>query len=177
LIWTLLSVNVFGVEIEDITFEDRYKAGDSMLDVKGVGLMRYMVFIKVYVAALYLKEGVPAAEALSDTPKRLEIHYFKPIKAEDFALSTSEMISRNVDPETYERLQPRIEEINTLYEDIRPGDRYSLTYIVGKGTELALNGKPKGVIGGPEFASALFSIWIGPSPLNEPLKQALLGES
>ncbi len=176
LIWALVSVNVFGIEIEEITFEDRCKAGDTILHVKGAGLLRYMVFVKVYVAALYLKQGVPAEEALSDTPKRLEIHYFKSIKAKDFALSTREMIAKNVDPETFERLQPRIEELNALYEDIRPGDRYSLAYVVGKGTELALNGKPKGVIAGPDFASAMFSIWLGSHPLDKSLKESLLGE-
>jgi hypothetical protein len=176
LIWTSVSANVFGIEIEEITFEDRCKAGDTILHVKGVGLLRYMVFVKVYVGALYLKQGVPAEEALADTPKRLEIHYFRSIKAEDFALSTREMIAKNVNPETFEQLQPRIEEINALYEDIRPGDRYALTYVVGKGTELALNGKPKGVIAGPDFASAMFSIWLGPRPLDESLKESLLGE-
>lgn len=54
-------------------------------------------------------------------------------------------------------------------------DRYSLTYEVGRGTELALNGTPKGVIGGADFAAAMFSIWIGPHPLNESLRSALLG--
>ncbi|MGD9319360.1 MAG: chalcone isomerase family protein [Desulfobacteraceae bacterium] len=176
LIWTSVSANVFGIEIEEITFEDRCKVGDTILHVKGVGLLRYMVFVKVYVAALYLKQGVPAEQALSDTPKRLEIHYFKSIKAEDFALSTREMIAKNVNSETLERLQPRIEEINALYEDIRPGDRYSLTYVVGKGTELALNGKPKGVIAGSGFASAMFSIWLGLRPLDKSLKKSLLGE-
>ena len=176
MIWTFASGNALGVEIEAITFEDRCKVGDTMLEVKGVGLLRYMVFIKVYVAALYLKQGVPAEQALSDTPKRLEIHYFKSVRAEDFALSTREMIAKNVNSETLERLQPRIEEINALYEDIRPGDRYSLTYVVGKGTELALNGKPKGVIAGSDFASAMFSIWLGLRPLDKTLKESLLGE-
>ncbi len=176
LINILASMNVFGVEIEKITFEDSFKAGDSTLHLRGVGLLRYMVFVKVYVAALYLKQGVPAEQALSDTPKRLEIHYFKPIKAKDFAISTREMIAKNVNSETLERLLPRIEEINALYENIRPGDRYSLTYVVGKGTELALNGKPKGVIEGSDFGSAMFSIWLGLRPLDKSLKESLLGK-
>ena len=176
MLWTLMSGNALGVEIENITFEDRFKVGDTILHVKGVGLLRYMVFVKVYVAALYLKQGVPAEHALSDTPKRLEIHYFKSIKAEDFALSTRDMIAKNVNSETLKRLQPHIDEINALYEDVRPGDRYSLTYVVGKGTELALNGKPKGVIAGSDFASAMFSIWLGLRPLDKSLKESLLGE-
>jgi hypothetical protein len=33
----------------------------------------------------------------------------------------------------------------------------------------------KGVIDGADFASAIFSIWIGPHPLNESLRSTLLG--
>jgi len=38
-----------------------------------------------------------------------------------------------------------------------------------------LNGKTKGIIEGAEFASALFSMWLGESPMNKPFKEQLLG--
>jgi hypothetical protein len=49
-----------------------------------------------------------------------------------------------------------------------------LTYIPGRGTELALDGRPKGVIGGADFAAAVFAIWLGPKPLNKSFKAQLL---
>ena len=61
-----------------------------------------------------------------------------------------------------------------MYEDVKPGDRYSLTYIPGKGTELALNGEPKGIVEGSEFAAALFSIWLGKKPIDESFKKQIL---
>ena len=64
---------------------------------------------------------------------------------------------------------------NSLYEDVQPGDRYSLTYIPGRGTELALNGEPKGIIEGAEFAQAVFSIWLGPKPIDNTFKKQILG--
>jgi hypothetical protein len=57
---------------------------------------------------------------------------------------------------------------------VQPGNRYSLTYIPGKGTELALNGVPQGVIEGADFAAAVFSMWLGPKPISESLKKDLL---
>ena len=39
-----------------------------------------------------------------------------------------------------------------------------------------LNGTPKGLIEGADFAAALFSIWLGPNPIDSKFKQALLGE-
>jgi hypothetical protein len=50
-----------------------------------------------------------------------------------------------------------------------------LTYIPGRGTELALNGEPKGIIEGADFATALFSIWIGQKPIDESFKQQIMG--
>jgi hypothetical protein len=57
---------------------------------------------------------------------------------------------------------------------VEPGDRYTLTYAPGWGTELALNGEPLGRIAGPDFASAVFSIWLGDEPMDKPLKRRLL---
>ena len=64
---------------------------------------------------------------------------------------------------------------NAFYEDVKPGDRYALTYLPGLGTELALNGKRLGVIEGADFGAALFSIWFGDQPFDAALKGQLLG--
>lgn len=60
--------------------------------------------------------------------------------------------------------------------EIRSANQYySLTYIPGKGTALALNGEPKGLIEGADFAAAVFSIWLGPKPMNKSFKKQILG--
>jgi hypothetical protein len=60
------------------------------------------------------------------------------------------------------------------YRDVKPGDRYALTYIPGSGTELSFNGSPLVVIDGADFAAAYFSIWLGKRPLDPGLKDKLL---
>ena len=50
-----------------------------------------------------------------------------------------------------------------------------LTYIPGRGTELALNGETKGLIKGANFAVAVFSIWLGSKPINKSFKRQILG--
>jgi hypothetical protein len=135
-----------------------------------------MVFIKDYVAAFYLPEAVRPEEALAGVPKHLEIEYFHAITAADFAKATRSGIARNVSMTAYDRLKPAVEELNTLYRDVKPGDRYSLTYVPGTGTELRLNGTPLGTVAGADFAAGLFAIWLGPVPLDEGLKRTLLGD-
>ena len=43
--------------VEGVAFRPEVAAGDAALRLRGCGLMRYMVFIKAYVAALYLPEA------------------------------------------------------------------------------------------------------------------------
>ena len=173
--FSCVSSKVNGAEIEGIHFEDIYETEGIRLEVKGTGLLRYLGFIKAYVGALYMEVGSSADEVLSDKPKRLEVEYFYALKGEDFGLTTNKVIAKNTDAQTLKKIRPQIDYHNSLYEDVRPGDRYSLTYIPGRGTELALNGKTKGIIKGADFASALFAMWLGEFPMNKPFKEQLLG--
>lgn len=164
-----------GAEIEGIYFKNSYETENIRLKIKGTGLFRYLGVIKAYAGALYLEEKSFSENVLSDIPKRLEVEYFHAIKGKDFGITTNRIIAKNTDAQTLQRIRPQIDYHNSLYEDVQPGDRYSLTYVPGKGTELALNGKTKGIIEGAEFASALFSMWLGESPMNKPFKEQLLG--
>ena len=164
-------------EIEGVRFVDQISVGDVTLRLNDVGLLRYRYVIKAYVAALYLAPGATADAVLADVPKRLEIEYFYGIKAPGFANATDEGIAANVSTETLASLRPRIARLNALYRDVKPGDRYALTYVPGVGTELALNGSPLGTIEGADFAAAVFAIWLGPKALDSSLKAQLLGRS
>ena len=169
-----LTLSTQAAEVEGLKFSKTYIAEGKVLRLTGAGLLRYWGF-KAYTGALYLEEGVPVDEVLSDRAKRIEIEYFRAIEGEDFGPATDKYIAKNVDATTHDRLRPLIEYHNSLYEDVQPGDRYSLTYIPGRGTELALNGEPKGIIEGSEFAAAVFSIWLGPKPINHSFKDQILG--
>ncbi|HAY40313.1 MAG TPA: hypothetical protein DCY53_13875 [Desulfobacteraceae bacterium] len=166
---------VDGAEIEGVHFEDSYETDGIRMKIQGTGLFRYLGFIKAYVGALYLEEGSSVEDILTDTPKRLEVEYFHDLKGEDFGITTNKILSKNTNALTLQKIRPQIDYHNSLYEDVHTGDRYSLTYIPGRGTELALNGKTKGIIKGADFASALFSMWLGEFPMNKPFKDQLLG--
>ena len=161
-------------EIEGVRFADKYQDGDVTLPLRCVGLLRYKILFRGYVAGLYLAAGVAADQALADVPKRLELRYFWGIKGADFGRAGDEILARNVDPETLARLRPRLDQLNALYANVNPGDRYALTYIPGSGTELSLNGRVKGIIPGADFAAAYFRIWLGDDPIDPALRDQLL---
>ena len=163
-------------EIEGVAFPDERQVLDTPLELHRVGLSRYRWIFKVYVAALYLGEGATPAAFEDDAARRLEISYLYGFSAADFAQTTRKGIERNLGAKRALELEPQIERFNALYRDVRPGDRYALTYLPGVGTQLALNGTPLGVVEGADLARALFSIWFGPDPFDAALKRELTRE-
>ena len=165
------------VEIEGVEFQQMVALEDTQLTLSGYGLLRYMVFIKAYVGALYLPESPNSDDVLSAVPKRLELQYFHNIKREDFATATRQKIADNTTAEEQAAIQAGIDRLAQMYRDVSPGDRYSLTYIPSVGTELALNGEPLGTIPSEAFARAVFSIWLGQDPIDSGFRDRLLGVS
>ena len=159
-------------EIEGVRFADQIRSRDVTLRLRCVGLLRYKLFIKAYVAALYLGDGTAPDDVLADVPKRLEINYFWSINATDFGRAGDEILKRNVDDGTFVTLLPRLDRINAWYRDVKPGDRYSLTYLPGVGTQLALNGTEIGVIDGADFGKAYFQIWLGDKPIDADFRES-----
>ena len=176
LILLLGATRVDAARIEGVEFSDSYIAQEKTLTLRGVGLLRYMVVIKAYVGALYMDRNQTADQIFQDVPKRLELHYFHAISAADFAESTRIMIEKNLTPQKAKILAPRIAQMNALYRDVKPDDRYAATYWPGVGTELALNGNPLGIVPGVDFAAAYFAIWIGDHPIDKKFRDHLLGK-
>ncbi len=160
--------------IEGVEFRGTYNGEDVVLHLHNAALLRYKIFFRGYVVGLYLPEGAGPSTALEDVPKRMEFSYFWSIPGREFGKAGEKILARNVDRETMENLRDRLDRIDRAYRDVRPGDRYALTYIPGRGTELSYNGTPLTVIEGADFAAAYFAIWLGPEPLDAGLKRELL---
>ncbi len=160
--------------VEGVPFMESFEDGQVSLRLHNAALLRYKVIFRAYVAGLYLPEGADPASVLGEVPKRLEIQYFWAIPADDIGKAGEEVLSRNVDAATLSSLRDRLDRIRAAYRDVKPGDRYALTYRPGSGTELSFNGSPLVVIDGDDFAAAYFSIWLGKRPLDPGLKDNLL---
>lgn len=165
------------VVVDDFRFTKAVDIQDQRLTLKGAGLLRYMVFIKAYAGALYLPDPAPSDPVMAPVAKRLELAYYHAIRSEDFAKATRAKIRDNVDADQARKLRTRIDRLAELYRDVKPGDRYALTYLPGEGTRLSLNGEDLGLIPGDDFAGAVFSIWLGDHPIDEEFRDTLLGVS
>lgn len=171
----LLAVSLLPALPGNVRFDETTEAGGRTLAVAGSDVARWRRLVDVYAVALYLDEDVGDTDrALEDIPRRLELHYYVAIPAKRIATATRDYFRRNADPAEIEALSADLASFTALYRDVRPGDRYALTYVPGKGTELSLNGELLGSVPGESFSKALFGIWIGADPLDEKLRKNLL---
>jgi hypothetical protein len=151
------------------------EAHGARMTLRGEALLRVGYVFRVYWAALHVGEGVPTEAVLNDVPKRLEIVYLRNISAADLIKAGDGMLRRHLKPAELAAIQSRVDDINRLYRNVRAGDRYTLTYVPGVGSELAFNDEPLGVIPGADFAGAYFGIWLDPRTDYKDFHAALLG--
>lgn len=179
LLFALLIVQPIKVEaltVEGVTFQESVSIHNKQIPIRGAALLRWLNIFKVYVAALYLPESDATNDALTDIPKRLEISYLVSIPGPDFGKGAEAILERNNSPEVLARLRGRIDQLNAVYRDVKPGDRYALTYFPGQGTELSYNGRPLITIQGADFAAAYFGIWLGKDPIDLKMRGQLINE-
>lgn len=168
------SINGWSKDLGGQSFADKLEFQGKAFELRGVGLEKRL-FIKVFVAGFYTGDKFLTDEPLSDIPKRIEVAYLYPIPGRKLAVETRKNIILNTTPEEFEKIKSRVDFMDSLYVDLKPSDRYALSYLPGEGTYFTYNGEVMGMIEGHDFAAALFSVWIGKKPVSSFLKKNLLG--
>jgi hypothetical protein len=164
-----------GVEFGDRAIVER-PGGEARLELCATALLRYRLVFKGFAVAYYRDDCERASDVprQADTPQRLELAYFWPIDGRRFGPAAEEVLRRNLDEKRFAALEPRLRRLHAAYRSVEPGDRYALTYLPGRGTELSLNDRPLALIDGEDFARAYFDIWLGEDPIDAGLRDALL---
>jgi hypothetical protein len=163
------------VLVGPVAFDAAVEVGGTPLRLAGAGLFRWKWVVKVYAAALYAPPGQAPPDPMADAPRRLELAYLVRIRRADFGRAADELLARNLPAEALAPLRARLDRLHAAYVDVQPGDRYTLTYLPGLGTELAHNGRPLVTVEGVDFARAYFGIWLGADPIDAGLRDQLLG--
>ncbi|HSB36897.1 MAG TPA: chalcone isomerase family protein [Thermoanaerobaculia bacterium] len=145
------------------------------LKLNGMGLRKKVVF-KVYVAALYVEKPSKDAAALlsSGEIKSIRLHILRSLKGSQVTEAIAEGFERN-SKEQMPKLKPRLDRLSAMVPDVKEGDEIALTWVPEKGVVVSVRGTDRGTIEGRDFADALFAVWLGPNPVQEDLKKALLG--
>ena len=150
------------------------------LVLQGAGT-RYRAIFKVYDMALYLPRKVLTAEEVLATtgPMRLQFVAQRDIPGTDLGLSFIKGLSSNATPDQVRRHTPasnRLVEIFSGRAKLASGDTFAMEFVPGKGTTFFIQGQPQGApVGDAEYFGMILRIWLGQSPADPMLKEALVG--
>jgi len=167
---------VWAGELAGVTMNDEITVGDATLKLNGMGLRKKM-FVKVYVAGLYLEAPTASdAEVVSSPGVKRVVMHFLTNKATKKKMDSAwvEGFEAN-SPSEYDAIRDRVVEFTNLFGDMKVGDVIEVTVVPDTGTSVVLNGKEKGVIKGDDFGKALLKVWFGDHPPSDDLKAGMLG--
>jgi Chalcone isomerase-like len=175
----VFSFSVFAADVSGIKIPDSAKVEGQELKLNGAGV-RTRMFIKVYVAALYLEQKASVADAAIGNKgvKRMALHIMRDLKADVFSSALRDGLTANNSAAEIAKVEDRIKEFNGILSGVggvKKGDVVQLDYLPVAGTRVVINGDTKGAIGGEDFYRALLKVWLGENPIDADLKKHLLG--
>jgi len=162
-------------EFAGVRMPDTDSIEGKTVKLNGMGLRKKMMF-KVYVAGLYVENPSRDAAALisADEVKGMRLSMLRTLAGTKITEAIDEGFERNSKAQK-DALRGRLAKLDAMFPDVAEGDDIWLIYLPGKGTAVKVKGAEKGVIEGKDFADALFAVWLGPNPVQDDLKKALLG--
>jgi hypothetical protein len=172
-----LSTSAFAIELAGVKMPDTIKAGGQDLVVNGGG-KRTKFMMKVYVAALYLKQKGNDAQKIidADEPMAIKMQITSGLVTTDKMKTAVDEGFENSTGGNVAPLKPKIDAFTSVFKDISSGIVYDFVYVPGKGVEMYKNGQLASTIQGLEFKKAMFGIWLCDKPAQESLKEEMLGK-
>ena len=161
-------------------FESSTQLQGTTLQLNGAGT-RYKVVFKVYDIALYTPKPVSTAEDLLALPgpKRLSFVALRELPGTDLGVAFIKGLQGNASKEQVQKhtgSSTRLIEIFSGQNKLMPGETFAMDFVPGAGTTFYIAGKSQGApVGDAEFFRMVLNIWVGMSPVDSRLKDALLG--
>ena len=168
-------------EVAGIKYDNTVQLANAKLQLNGAGI-RYK-FIKVYTAGLYLTGKASTLEAVlaSPGPRRMHIVMLREINADELGRLFTKGMEQNASREEFSKVIPGVIKMGEIFSGRRKlaaGDWFAIDYVPNVGSTIVVNGKAAAdPIKEPEFFNALMKIWLGKSPADAQLKEALLGKA
>jgi hypothetical protein len=131
--------------------------------------------------ALYTTRKVTTADELLALtgPKRLQFIAARELPGTDLGRLFLKGMSENSPKDVVQKhtlSSARLIEVFSGKSKLLPGESFAMEFVPGKGTQFYIVGKPQGdPVGDGEFFGMVLKIWVGPSPADSNLKDALLG--
>jgi Chalcone isomerase-like len=138
----------------------------------------------VYAAGLYLAAKANSTEAVlaAAGPKRMHVVMLREIDGNELGRLFTRGMQDNATKEEFAKTIPGTITMGEIFsgpkKKLLPGESLTIDWVPGVGTNLLVNGallsQP---VKEPEFFTAMMRIWLGRSPADSQLKDALLGKA
>jgi len=161
-------------DVDGTAVPDTLTVEGRTLRLIGAGVRTKWMF-SVYVGALYAEKPTFNAVNLikSDQVKAMNLHLLRDVTKDKIVESIREGFTKQ-SKDQMPALEGRLDQMAAAVPDLKKGDVLTLTYVPAKGVVMGGAAKET-VIPGKDFADALFSVWLGPDPVDSDLKRKLLG--
>lgn len=168
---------VLGKTVEGVEFPDTCEVAGAKLGRNGIGA-RTVMFMRFYLAALYVEKAASSAGAVlgPDRPREVRLVMVKEVTRARFQEAAQAGFDKNT-PSPSAELRAKEAQFLALVPGQVAGDTLTFSYEPGVGTRLKGSKVKETVIAGKDFADALFAIWLGEHPVDDGLKQGLLGKA
>ena len=162
-----------------VTLPAKLGTEDKVCVLNGAGVRKHY-FINTYVAGLYIpkKNSDPSAIINADEAIAVRLQIISSLVTQE---RMTESVKEGFRKATGGKTAPIQKEIDLVLkifnsEPIKVGDVFDIWYIPGKGVIASKNAKKLAMeIPGLAFKKLLYSIWLGKDPVDEGLKDGMLG--
>lgn len=169
------------VTVNGVKYDDTVDLRGAKVQLNGAGT-RYKAVFKVYTAGLYLPKKVGTTEEVlaQSGAKRITVTMLRDIDSGELGKLFARGMEDNMDRKEFSKLIPGVMRMSQLFSDIKglkSGEGFTLDWIPGTGAIVNVKGVQQGEpFKEPEFFNAILRIWLGPTPADWKLKDALLGK-
>ena len=171
--------NLWSKEISGITMPDKLSADGQEMILNGAGV-REKFFMDIYVGGLYLQEkSSNAADIIkAKTPMAIRLHIVSGlVSSEKMSDATREGFEKATDNDL-SGIEDKVDRFIALFkqEEITKKDVFEFIYQPDRGVKVYKNEKHLDTLEGYDFKKALFGIWLSDDPVQDSLKEGMLGK-
>lgn len=176
-----LTMPAAALEINQVKIEPQVSLANKDLVLNGAGV-RSVLFVKAYVAALYLPSKMEDANlVIANGPRKMVLHILRDIEVNELASAMLKGMRKNNSAKDLAEVTMQMASFGQVFGNIpmvKNGDTITFDYVPGQGSVAYVNKTRLGdALPGDQFARVFFRIWLGDHPVQESLKRELLGLS
>lgn len=179
-----------GLSAQDVTEPGsgvKFAAHEGETSLLGIGLRtKTFLKVKVYAIGLYVGDAALAGPLAAYKGKTATPAFYQALVEGDFAKEVRlrfvrDLSASQIQDAMREALaqadKARVDQFVAYFPAIKSGDECVLRVVPGGTLETVMAGQAKPAIADKVFAQRLFGVWLGPKPIQEDIKTALVARA